>query len=122
MSKNGKITSNEYVVLRAYSNGMGEEEICKLTDSSPLQLLTIKKTLCQKLEVSNVYYMVKKAKSMGVLDPKNFTDELIRTKTLAFIEHHQTMLESKKLGTTTSRWHWYQILISFLAFLEDEKE
>lgn len=114
----GNITSKEYAVLRAYSLGMGEDEICKLIPFSRSQLMTLKETLFKKLGVHNVYSLIQTAKGIGVLDPLNFIDESIKTKTLEFIEKHMTALKSENKITPTMRWRWYRIFLSYVAYLE----
>ena len=117
----GNITSIEYVVLRAYALGMGELQICQLTHYSPRQLLILKQALFKKLEVENVYYLILKAKQTGVLEATNSIDETTKTKTLAFIEKHASLLKTPPTNALKMQWYWYRMFLSYLVYLAEEQ-
>ena len=123
----GQLTSNEYTVLRSYAVGMGEKEILKLTDFSKIQFLKIRQLLFEKFQVSNVYYLVVKAKQYGFLDTQNFMNELVKTRVLDFIDTNEFELNQGKPLDQKEQWKWYRMFLSFLSSIEqaeilDEKK
>lgn len=110
-----KLTSKEYVLLRALAFGFGENDFCRLLYTSLSSVREKRKALMAKFEVQNEYFLVMKAKQEGYINRTNIISEDIKSRTFEFVKkHHQSFLnqiETPEKGL----WGWYHLLLDYFA-------
>ena len=107
------LTAKEFLVLRSYALGMSEQQLCKLIEVNPLKFLKIKKDLMQKLAVQNMYTAVRKGFELRLLDPINYMDEEIKSKTLDFLEKHESDFLMTRDVAGNPLWRYYPLLLKY---------
>ena len=117
-----KITDFEYSFLRSYALGLSEVAIQQMLSLSKEDFKNIKYSLFQKLEVQNTYFAVKRAYECGLLCAIGYTDEVIKSKTLSFLENN--IEEFQKISKTREKaiWACYDLLLEFRNELNSIRE
>ena len=116
-----KLTAKEFLVLRSYALGMSEQQLYKLLEVSQLKFLKIKKDLMQKLAVQNMYTAVRKGFELRLLDPINYMDEAIKSKTLDFLEKHESDFLMTRDVAGNPLWRYYPLLLKYYTFISGEE-
>ena len=111
------LTAKEFLVLRSYALGMSEQQLCKLLEVNPLKFLKIKKDLMQKLAVQNMYTAVRKGFELRLLDPINYMDEAIKSKTLDFLEKHESDFLMTRDVAGNPLWRYYTLLLKYHTYI-----
>ena len=112
-----KLTAKEFLVLRSYALGMSEQQLCKLLEVNQLKFLKIKKELMQKLAVHNMYTAVRKSFELRLLDPINYMDEAIKSKTLDFLEMHESDFLLTREVAGNPLWRYYPLLLKYHTYI-----
>ena len=111
------LTAKEFLFLRSYALGMSEQQLCKLLEVNPLKFLKIKKELMQKLAVQNMYTAVRKGFELRLLDPINYMDEAIKSKTLDFLEKHESDFLLTREVAGNPLWRYYPLLLKYHTYI-----
>ena len=115
------LTAKEFLVLRSYALGMSEQQLYKLLEVSQLKFLKIKKDLMQKLAVQNMYTAVRKGFELRLLDPINYMDEAIKSKTLDFLEKHESDFLLTREVAGNPLWRYYPLLLKYHTYISGDE-
>ncbi len=117
-----KINDSEYTVLRSYALGLSDVSIRQMLSLDVVNFKRIISSLFQKLEVQNPYFAVKRAYEKGLLCAIGYTDEVVRTKTLEFLENHIRKFQELPASREKAIWECYDLLLEFRNDLNGIRE
>ncbi|MDA9361343.1 hypothetical protein N9R08_02490 [Flavobacteriaceae bacterium] len=117
-----KINDSEYAVLRSYALGLSDVSIRQLLSLELADFNRIQSRLFQKLDVQNPYFAVKRAYEKGLLCAIGYTDEVVKTKTLAFLENHIRKFQELPASREKAIWECYDLLLEFRNNLNEIRE
>lgn len=117
-----KINDSEYAVLRSYALGLSDVSIRQLLSLDVADFNRIQSSLFQKLDVQNPYFAVKRAYEKGLLCAIGYTDEVVKTKTLEFLENHIRKFQELPASREKAIWECYDLLLEFRNDLNEIRE
>ena len=117
-----KLSTKEFVMLRSYASGISEQQLQKLLEVNSPKFQKIKNDLLQKLEVQNMYTAVRKGFRLRLLDPINYMEEHVKSKTLDFLEKNEIAFHTPKDVAGNPTWRFYPLLLKYhYAMLGEEQ-
>ena len=117
-----KINDSEYAVLRSYALGLSDVSIQQMLSLDVENFNRIQSSLYQKLDVQNPYFAVKRAYEKGILCAIGYTDEVVKTKTLEFLENHIRKFQEISASREKAIWECYDLLLEFRNDLNEIRE
>ena len=108
-----KINDSEYAFLRSYALGLSDVSIRQMLSLDLANFNRIQSNLFQKLDVQNSYFAVKRAYEKGLLCAIGYTDEVVKTKTLEFLENHIRKFQELPASREKAIWECYDLLLEF---------
>ena len=117
-----KINDSEYAFLRSYALGLSDVSIRQMLSLDVENFNRIQSSLYQKLDVQNPYFAVKRAYEKGILCAIGYTDEVVKTKTLEFLENHIRKFQEISASREKAIWECYDLLLEFRNDLNEIRE
>ncbi len=117
-----KLTTKEFLMLRSYALGMSEQQLQKLLEVNSPKFYKVKHSLLQKLDAQNMYTAVRKGFRLRLLDPINYMEETVKSKTLDFLEKNELAFHKAKEVTGNSIWRFYPLLLKYHYGMLGEEE
>lgn len=115
------LTSSEMTILKSFALGLGCDTIQSLLEIDAETYQSYCQQIFQKLDTCNAYTAVHKAFQTGLLHPKEYLSENIKSFALEFsvLKHHrfQSCTEGDK---KQSLWELYDLLLEFQSRIETQ--
>ena len=117
-----KTNDSEYAFLRTYALGLSDASIQQMLSLDVEDFNRIQSSLYKKLEVQSPYFAGKCAYEYKLLCPIGYTDEIVKTKTLEFLENHIGKFQELSASREKAVWECYDLLLEFRNDLNEIRE
>ena len=108
-----KINDSEYAFLRSYALGLSDVSIQQMLSLDVGGFNRIQSSLYKKLEVQNPYFTVKCAYEHRLLCPIGYTDEVVKTKILEFLDNRIETFQGLSVSHEKAILEFYDLLLEF---------
>lgn len=116
-----QLSAKEFMMLRSFALGVNEQHLQSLLEVNRVEFHRIKNSLLQKLEVQNMYTAVRKGLQLRLLDPINYMEETVKSRTLTFLEKNELAFHSAKDVAGNPIWRFYPLLLKYHYTMQGEE-